>query len=142
MITLETARKLRDAGLPWEPKVRDLIIRNTDFFDLHLVLGFVNKVKTVLRAVNIRNQVVFSEHADKFTWLPSLDQLLDEGERLGYAIEIETMCFGEELVLYHRATVKKWTKKTLFLVHKTDFHDDRAEAAAFAVLWIQEREAE
>ena len=81
-ISLDTARKLKDAGLKWEPKVNDFAC----FKDRR---GIVRSVRWDEKLSLWVLVVDFDHHRDSgsyeyFTWLPRLDQLLAEIEQRGY----------------------------------------------------------
>ena len=122
MINLETARKLKDAGLEWEPKVNDFAC----FKDRR---GIVRSVRWDEKLSLWVLVVDFDHHRDSgsyeyFTWLPRLDQLLAEIERQGW----DWIMDKGSMTLYRD---KEWGSQ---------FFGVPDDAAANALLWILERE--
>lgn len=117
MITLDLARKLRDAGLVWEPKPKD---------DFAYESGKVSWLYEYYPAV--------FDYPKRFVWLPSLSQLLAEIEGRGYYWEMSPALLKPqpryEIVIYdHRV---KYSKSIVFSTVTTT----REEAAGLALLHI------
>jgi hypothetical protein len=120
MITLDLARKLKDAGLEWEPKKFDLY--NTEF------INGSNGVFSVWHD----GQNLESTTGTTFTWLPSLSQLLAEIEGRGYRWSLEKVNEGYES--YVTKDIDDCNKDA-----KYDLADTPEEAAGKALLWVLER---
>ena len=126
MISLETAQKLKDAGLKWEPQILDYF-RSHAFCTVPIICCFTDETSLT----RVRNGQVGGD----LLWLPRLDQLLAEIEGQGYWWEIN-----------HRlvdGTVKKY-KITISKKHRNGINygcitDSPTEAAAQALLWIYEQ---
>jgi hypothetical protein len=131
MLSLEISKALKEAGLPWEYQLGDR------FWSLYNI-GTIRRVWKQ----NMVCDLDMFEECDEDIFAPRLDQLLAEGDKAGFVIEIQTICFGEDLRRSHHATVKKWDLKCLELCHTTGFSEDREEAAAQALLWIIKNESE
>jgi hypothetical protein len=123
MISLETAKALKDAGLAWEPKIGDTY---RQLSDSHLTLIYdANPVKEYW--------------VKKSVWHPRLDQLLAEivkniwGCRLS-VLWIEDFPTGYECLLSRTEETEegKWEE----FEHCFDSPDSPDEAAAQALLWI------
>ena len=120
MISLETAKKLKEAGLEWEPQIGD--------WNHHYVFGI---------------GIVTSESPPKvvgenFTFAPRLDQLLSEIEKQSgrYKYELtgsRVYPLSNNLKPKYRITIQ--TDRVLPF-----FADSPEEAAAEALIWILEQE--
>ena len=117
MISLEMAKKLKEAGLEWEPQEGDAYhdsASDTIYYSQYPPLESANYIR--------------------FTWLARLDQLLAEIEKLGwkYTLTCRNMNGVNEDYL---CWVVKWAipmaKRGLYGVTPID-------AAASALLWILE----
>jgi len=119
VISLEMAKKLKDAGLKWEPQ-------EGDWFYYASMLDFI---KDNEEAKGIKG--VYSYPHASFTYCPHLDQLLTEIEKY------------YEWSLYKDADGYKCD---LFIDQGVYFTSDEQEsaddAAAEALLWILEQEAQ
>ena len=131
MISLETAQKLKAAGLKWEPQVGDW------FYNHH---GFVSPVSLDLVAeehVPKINEIVADYPNRTVEFAPRLDQLLTEIEGSGYVWESNTIWekieSGEYVIKGYAFYIKNCTMN--FKGFETD---TPAEAAAQARLWILE----
>jgi hypothetical protein len=119
MITLELARKLKEAGLVWEPKKNDTYW-NADS----------KKVTTVWRPWRMINPWYY-------VWLPSLSQLLAEIEGRGHCIFLSGPYFKQ----------KEWRCKLEDENGPVDYKysdfvgpNGPEEAAGLALLWVLENE--
>jgi hypothetical protein len=116
VISLETAKKLKEAGLEWETETGDLWIQ-PDYPEY-------------LRAVDY-DPTGHGDPLEKNIWIPRLDQLLTEIEKRGWQIE---------LVKYARWRITIWKiqcrKQGLFV------RETPGEAAAEALLYVLEQEYE
>lgn len=75
MLSLETARELKEAGLEWEPQFGDF------YYTYHNALAVAEKTYPCGNEwVTIRHEIM--------TFAPRLDQLLAEIERRGYGYEL------------------------------------------------------
>lgn len=88
MISLETAKALKDAGLKWEPEYGDWY---------HVERLGVNPQIVAIRDFN--HTLIFNG-ADLCTWLPRLDQLLAEIEKRNHDYRLS---FSHGLY-----TIKQW----------------------------------
>jgi hypothetical protein len=132
---LETAQKLKDAGLPWMPELLDTYVF-TKFEESGELSVCIPKT---YENVNNLNGLLLIDAEDEtgLLWLPRLDQLLEEIEARGYTWSLEKenaeyvhgkYCFSICNTNGHKP---KWN----------DFHaDSPEEAAAAALLWILEQE--
>ena len=116
MISLETAKKLRDAGLEWKPQEGDYI----RYFDGNLI------------SILTCGDVAFEDLKDCI-FAPRLDQLLSEIEKRGYWWEI-----GHRIVDVGKIhKYKIWvSKKHQNNANRSLMSDSPEEAAAQALLWI------
>ena len=85
MLSLETARKLKEAGLKWEPQIYDFFysyigIENVD--TLSFDDGKIDRV-------NHWNWNGKEYHLHGLYWIPRLDQLLAEIEKRGWEIDLQ-----------------------------------------------------
>jgi hypothetical protein len=125
MISLELAKKLKDAGLKWEPETGDgfrNVFMETDHFITY---------RSIDRFKSITHTQEYTEKND-FVWLPSLSQLLAEIEGRGYEWSI-----GKVGNLY-LIGVKEVSP--IRVIPKTLRADTPEDAAAGALIWILERE--
>lgn len=129
MISLEMARKLKDAGLEWEPKVGDFLYWNID--------PDGNAQVDVLNTMDIdshMNETLDNIEEGNWIFLPRLDQLLAEIEKRGYEWAM-AFCRAEGYATQLWNIGKK--KKLAAFESK----ESSAEATAKALLWILERGA-
>ena len=120
MLSLEMARKLKDAGLKWEPQ-------QGDFFNWRESTYLFDKYSYQKRVLSEEKVSV---------WLPRLDQLLAEIEKRGYRVvsgaqhgelgKYTCTIYGHPL--WNPSRAEYFTSNT------------REEAAAQALLWILEQE--
>ena len=121
MISLETAKKLKEAGLEWEPKFGDYYKIPVVFED---GMTEVMDIKQVMSYH--KNPEEWEESINSFVFIPRLDQLLAE--------IYETYNFT-----LHSSGYIVLRKKGSGMVAE-HFHSDTLEnAAAEALLWIYER---
>lgn len=111
MLSLETAKSLKEAGLKWEPKMGDLFVA-----DYQNGLG-----PTPVDVVKTNN---FGDPGPEHIWLPHLDQMLAEMEKRGYNWILEKTKFGLYLCS---------VQGPLYSIHQYNCPE---EAAAQALLWI------
>ena len=115
MISLELAKKLKEAGLEWEPQEGDAYhdsASDTIYYSQYPPLESANYIR--------------------FTWLARLDQLLAEIRELGYKWFVET---DTERYFIRVVEIKKPNNFHVI------FSDSPANAAAEALLWIYEGRA-
>jgi len=118
MISIEKAKQLKSLGLIWNPKLGDWY--KADYWPTPTLftidtLRFDDKeIKCIIE--NVKN-------AENNTWLPSLDQMLDEIEKYQYIFSL----VGEKLTLF----------KKLNLVIQFEC-DNREDSVADALIWILE----
>ena len=117
MITLETAKKLKDAGLEWS-------YTNTKRGDFYLA-EFQDGTEGIFTigsdGQNVQSDIIV------FTFLPRLDQLLTKIDGRMYLWEIKSH-------MYKKYTVFVFSKENID--GKTISADTPEEAAAQALLWI------
>jgi len=112
MISLEMAKKLKEAGLEWEPQEGDAYhdsASDTIYYSQYPPLESANYIR--------------------FTWLARLDQLLAKIRELGYKWFVET---DTERYFIRVVEIKKPNNFHVI------FSDSPANAAASALLWILE----
>jgi len=117
MISLELAKKLKNAGLRWEPK-------NGDFFTTpgtNLIQCAITPIRNIEYATS------------KVVWLPRLDQLLAEIEKRGYVYDLHFSVLSG--IRCYWCVLKQddccWYAKSA---------DTPEDAAGQALLWILEQE--
>lgn len=115
MISLELAKKLKEAGLEWEPQEGDAYhdsASDTIYYSQYPPLESANYIR--------------------FTWLARLDQLLAEIRELGYKWFVET-------------DTERYFIRVIEIKKPNNFHvifsDSPTDAAASALLWILEGRA-
>lgn len=118
MISIELARKLKEAGLRWVPGLGDMFVADYD-----------NGLGPTLLKVVHSDDFGFAD--DALIFLPRLDQLLAEIEKRGYGWEIWTTSIG----LY-----SAWIDYGNYVVHEIRGNETPEDAAARALLWILEKE--
>jgi hypothetical protein len=118
MLSLELARKLKDAGLVWEPK------RGDWFQDGKWEFLFLDAVKEETK----------ENYKKNCTWLPSLSQLLAEIEERGY---VYSHLMGPFLYGKYMVEIFKSNGKYLLMDVGGKFYGDTPEeAAGLALHWI------
>lgn len=116
MLSLELARKLKEAGFEWEPKFGDHYIIPAVFEEgLHEVMD----TKQIMSYH--KNPKEWEESIRGFVFTPRLDQLLDEIEKRGYK-------WG--LLYEGQISISKGTN------YKTFDANSPEEATAQALIWI------
>ena len=129
MISLELAKKLKKAGLKWEPKACDAYYWPSGVGD-HPVLVMHNDFDMLKKEQKTKGIV----------WAPRLEQLLSEIERRGweYQLHYNRHDGHPDLLKYdcglHRQIDDLNAITCFFVGHSAD------EAAAKALLWILRRE--
>ena len=125
MISLEMAKKLKEAGLGWEPQKGDLVYHSEAEESFNITAG---DMEDFVQATRIDKEYAYSIAI----FLPRLDQLLAEIEELGYKWFAET---DTERYFIRIVEIKKPNN-----CHGI-FSDSPANAAAEALLWIYEGRA-
>ena len=125
MVSLELAKKLKDAGLEWEPKK----------FDLYTA-EFTNGSSGIF-SVLYDGQNLESVTGTEFIWLPSLSQLLAEIEGRGYWWDVSHGLVDDGVNKYRLTTSKKHNTSIPLMIFNSETPED---AAASVLLWILERE--
>jgi hypothetical protein len=127
VISFETAKALKDAGLVWEPKLGDQIL-NPHYGKPEITM--CQNLPKIMPSYII--------------WLPRLDQLLAEivKNNWGYRLSvlwIEDFPAGYECLLSRREETEEgeWEE----FEHCFDSPESPEEAAAQALLWILRKEA-
>lgn len=127
MIGLETARKLKEAGLKWEPKVGDWIYNHHGFIS-QTTLDCIGKTEVsqwIAIAKDYCNRTV--------DFAPRLDQMLTEIEGQGYGWALDGSV-NNPAGNYNCWVVCKGNCECFFA-------DSPEEAAALALFWIYEQKA-
>lgn len=122
MISLEMARKLKEAGLEWEPQKGDLVYHDEAEESFNITAG---DMEDFVQASRIDKEYAYSIAI----FLPRLDQLLAEIEKRGYKWFAET---DTERYFIRVVEIKKPNNFHVI------FSDSPANAAASALLWIYE----
>ena len=127
MISLETARKLKDAGLPWEPQIGDWYS-----YESYLGPGKTENITTIVRPVSgLEWSHGFTDNKppEDAIWLPRLDQLLTEIERRRYKWTMRKYNKGVSVEIRLELEDRGWGSETA------------EEGTAEAVLWLLGQEA-
>lgn len=124
MISLETAKKLKEAGLKWEPKVGDWFYNHHGF-----VPGTTTTLDLVAEVTVLIHSIARDYHNRTVEFAPRLDQLLAEIERLGWEYELRNDEAGIDYVCF------------VFSEGYNEYAhaNTPTNAAAEALLWIYER---
>ncbi len=85
MISLESAKKLKDAGLKWEPQWGDVFNIPSVFSDGITMLMDANMIESYRRKEPEDN---WPDAIFRYIWFPRLDQLLAEIEKRGWDIDL------------------------------------------------------
>ena len=125
MISLEKAKKLKEAGLVWEPQEGDLVYHSEaeDYFYIT-----TDDMEDYVQATRIDKEYAYSIAI----FLPRLDQLLAEIEKRGYKWFLET-----DRETYFIRIIKPGDTKEP--VSFKAYAKSLVDAAASALLWIYER---
>jgi len=115
MISIEKAKQLKSLGLIWNPKIRDW--RKADYWPTPTLFTI-----DTLR-LNDKEIECVIENVKSDTWLPNLNQMLDEIEKYQYIFSL----VGEKLTLF----------KKLNLVIQFEC-ESREDSVADALIWILE----
>jgi hypothetical protein len=129
MISLKTARKLKEAGLKWEPQAGDMYHWES------LTDGWEMRTVQECEIVNALYEIMELITEGEWLFAPRLDQLLAEIEKRGYAWELsvdeaDKPPYAICIFSTPREIGQKWFTA-----------DSPEEAAALALLWILEQEA-
>ncbi|HBC94813.1 MAG TPA: hypothetical protein DCZ10_18425 [Pelotomaculum sp.] len=117
MLSIEIAKKLKDAGLVWEPAFGDLFYCQDD-----------DRWEKSVLAEQDTQEATHQIHECIADWVfaPRLEQLLAAIEKRGYKVEsMQDACY-----IFHPQKSSRWQE---FLA------ENRIEAAAQALLWVLER---
>lgn len=121
MTSLELAKKLKDAGLRWDPKVGDWW-----YGDCGIKVLSQSKLEKWIEWNKRRKHLVWTHKG--MIWIPSLSQLLDEIKKYGYWWYVESD---------NKIIIGLEKDKTMTMVFLADTPEN---VAAKALLWILERE--
>ena len=139
MISLEMAKKLKAAGLEWEPQIGDMFYwhNGKDWEIDALTSEDVNDNLDEIR-----------DYIDEGAWIfaPRLDQLLAEIEKRGYSWEMRTVIDESQSVRFNAKNIAYWIHvwKTGHIEWEDGFKrafTSTSYAAASALLWIYEGRA-
>lgn len=126
MLSLETAKKLKDAGLQWEPQIGDWFY-NSHGYVFDTTLDLLNEVTVLI------NSFARSYANRTIVFAPRLDQMLVEIEKRGWT-----------WMLYAPNDEGKYGidigNGSIYDNNKTILADSPDEAAAQALLWILEQQ--
>ena len=134
MISLDMAKRLKDAGLKWEPKVRDFAYDHSGNIGLTDAQGIQEVVaweKNNGRPFNLEYQLV------SVAFAPRLDQLLAEIEKREYNVDSEQLDGAKTYI----ASIWKLDPMPIGLFQKDFESKSREDAAALALEWILKGEA-
>ena len=139
MISLEKAKKLKEAGLTWEPQEGDLVCHSEaeDYFYIT-----TDDMEDYVQATRIDKEYAYSIAI----FLPRLDQLLAEIEKRGYSWEMRTVIDESQSVRFNAKNIAYWIHvwKTGHIEWEDGFKrafTSPSNAAASALLWIYEGRA-
>ena len=118
MLSLETSKKLKDAGLKWKPKYLDQWTYQN---------GQAGKPLTG----DYEDRMVI-EYTNHFIWLPRLDQILAEIEARGYQWRLDHLD-GRYCMQISNINIKGTNVRAFYDISPK-------ESAAAALLWILEQE--
>lgn len=135
MISLELARKLKEAGLEWEPKELDCISAPAD------VCASAYLGKEEMEEIQSFSNEEMKTLQEKIVWLPRLDQLLAEIERRGYGYDLHTLTTNHEHKYY--CAIKLLECACGYRIDNISWGpfkaDNPEDAAAKALIWVLER---
>lgn len=114
MISLETAKKLKEAGLKWEPEHGDWFHHN----------AFGHEI--------VSNKFPPEKVTEGFIWLPRLDQLLSEVEKRGWYWSI----YKDRMLDNYACFINQLAGGN----GKQCIEKSPEEATAEALIWILEQE--
>ena len=139
MINLEMARKLKEAGLEWEPQKGDLVYHSEAEESFNITAG---DMEDFVQATRIDKEYAYSIAI----FLPRLDQLLAEIEKRGYSWEMRTVIDESQSVRFNAKNIAYWIHvwKTGHIEWEDGFKrtfTSPSNAAASALLWIYEGRA-
>ena len=139
MISLEKAKKLKEAGLGWEPQIGDMFYwqNGKDWGIDALTSEDANNNLDEIRDYIDEGFRIFA---------PRLDQLLAEIEKRGYSWEMRTVIDESQSVRFNAKNIAYWIHvwKTGHIEWEDGFKrafTSPSNAAASALLWILERRA-
>ena len=118
MISIEKAKILKELGLIWNPKCGDWY--KADYWPTPTLMS-IDTFR--LDDIEIKMVIENIKKSENNTWLPSLDQMLDEIEKYQYIFSL----VGEKLTLF----------KKLNLVIQFEC-ESREDSVADALIWILE----
>jgi len=122
MISIDKAKRLKSLGLIWNPKCGDFY--KADYWTTPTLFA-VDTFR--LNDIEIERVIENIKKSENKTWLPSLEQLLDEIEKYQYVFSL----VGEKLTLF----------KKLNLVVQFEC-ESREDSVADALIWILENKQE
>ena len=122
MISIDKAKRLKSLGLIWNPKCGDFY--KADYWTTSTLFA-VDTFR--LNDIEIERVIENIKKSENKTWLPSLEQLLDEIEKYQYVFSL----VGEKLTLF----------KKLNLVVQFEC-ESREDSVADALIWILENKQE
>lgn len=122
--SVDTARKLKSAGLEWEPHKGDA------YYD-------IGNIEYVLRRVLdfIRRAGGYSGPLENLVWLLRLGQLCAELEKRGYLVDSLHYRSGYLTVLSRLDDTGEWEE-----VYNGPTGESRVESVALALLWVLEQQ--
>lgn len=128
MLSLDMAKRLKEAGLVWEPQEHDwYTLIDAPWLEGHAIS---------LRDVNVEGAIRWAND-ERVIWLPRLDQLLNEIERREYRYMLHGLSNGKYCVQLCARNILN------DLIWGDGFYADTpGDAAAQAVEWILQRGVE
>ena len=133
MLSLETAKKLKEAGLEWEPKEGDFIYYPSYCAETEFALGVLGDNDMG----KCKEETLDYVYTGEWIIAPRLDQLLAEieGQEYSYTIRYrllkhDRLSDGYEFTLIRPMFAKNFKSE-----------ESPEEAAAAALIWILEQEA-
>lgn len=131
MLSLELARKLKEAGLPWNVTIYDFCYYQERLYVV--TFAFIDKV---IISAGVRVDI------SKCVFAPRLDQLLAEIEQQGYSWHLYTYTLPIAKTTSYACEVFKFGKP-IFTSNGCTFAGSSTgpeDATAQALIWILERE--
>ena len=145
MISLEKAKKLKEAGLGWEPQIGDMFYWQNGK-DWGIVIDVSGGDWWAVFPPDGKEVAFCIEEADGFVSARRLDQLLEEIEKRGYSWEMRTVIDESQSVRFNAKNIAYWIHvwKTGHIEWEDGFKrtfTSPSNAAASALLWIYEGRA-
>ena len=134
MISLKTARKLKEAGLKWEPQAGDMYHWES------LTDGWEMRTVQECEIVNALYEIIELITEGEWLFAPRLDQMLAEIEKRGWEWELGILTLNDGRTYMIDVALEELIK-TESEEWKSFVADSPEEATAQALLWILKQEA-